>query len=44
MTDKMPLDALIPFESADEDDNYRYQTLFDDQPKELGVLVSPLCC
>lgn len=33
----MPLGASFPFESIDEEDNYRYQALFDDHPKGMGI-------
>lgn len=41
MTDEMPMGASIPFYSTNEDDNHRYQTLFDDHPKGAVVSASP---
>lgn len=41
MAEELSLGASISFESTDEEDNQRYQTLFDDHPEGMGVLVSP---
>lgn len=35
----MPLDASIPFKSTDEDENHRYQNLFDDHLEGVRVSV-----
>lgn len=42
MPDEMPLGALIPFKSADEEDQHVYQTLFADHLEEMGVMVNPV--
>lgn len=41
MVEQLPLGAFPLFKSTDEEDTHKYQTMFDDQPKGMGVLVSP---
>lgn len=33
--------ALIPFKDTEEDEKYNYLTLFDDDRKGEGVLITP---
>lgn len=37
---ELSLNALIPSEITDKEDNHQYLILFDDHPKEEGILVS----
>lgn len=41
ITDELTIDASISFESRDKEDNHRYETLFDNHPKETRVSLSP---
>lgn len=41
MTDEMLPGASTPFESSNDYDNRMNQTLFDNHPEGVGVLVSP---
>lgn len=41
MVGELPRGASFRFERTDEEDNHKCQTLFDNHPEEMGVLVSP---
>lgn len=41
IADDLTLGASIPFESTHKEDNHKCQTMLDDPPEGMGVLVSP---